>query len=275
MWTFICSDIFNFNMSEHNHNSVLTLSLRITPTMNKPRFSDIARHLKEGITSGHYPVGTLLPTELELRDHYKTSRHTVRAALQELQQLGLVSRRKNVGTRVESATPQVGFQQSLASVEDVVQFGATHVRVVREVETVEAKGALARLLGCAEGTAWLRISSLRMDEEQPELPICWTDLYMDPAYTDLVERVRDSPETLVSTLIEQQYGRRVVEIVQQLQALEVPAAMARQLGVETGSAALQIVRRYLDAGGETIDVTVTLHPADRFSLTMRLQRSAG
>jgi len=265
----------NFNMFGHNYDSVLTLSLKIAPTMNKPRFSDISRHLKEGITSGHYPVGTLLPTELELRDHYKTSRHTVRAALQELQQLGLVSRRKNVGTRVESATPQVGFQQSLASVEDVVQFGATHVRVVREVETVEAKGALARLLVCAEGTAWLRISSLRMDEEQPELPICWTDLYMDPAYTDLVERVRDSPETLVSTLIEQQYGRRVVEIVQQLQALEMPAAMARHLGVEAGSAALQIVRRYLDASGDTIDVTVTIHPADRFSLTMRLKRAAG
>lgn len=265
----------DFNMSEHKRDSVFTPSLRITPTMNKPRFSDIALHLKEGITSGHYPVGALLPTEMELRDHYKTSRHTVRAALQELQQLGLVSRRKNVGTRVESATPQVGFQQSLASVEDVVQFGATHVRVVREVETVESKGALARLLGCPEGTAWLRISSLRMDEEQPELPICWTDLYMDPAYTALVERVRDSPETLVSTLIEQQYGRRVVEIVQQLQALAVPAAMARQLGVEAGSAAMQIVRRYLDADGGTIDVTVTVHPADRFSLTMRLQRAAG
>ena len=35
--------------------------------------------------------------------------------------------------------------------------------------------------------------------------------------------------------------------VQQLQALAVPAVMARQLGVETGSAAMQIVRRYLDA----------------------------
>jgi len=262
-------------MSEHILTSVLTLSLKIALTMNKPRFSDIALHLKEAITSGHFPVGTLLPTELELRDHYKTSRHTVRAALQELQQLGLVSRRKNVGTRVESATPQVGFQQSLASVEDVVQFGATHVRVVREVETLEAKGALARLLGCPEGTAWLRISSLRMDEEQLGLPICWTDLYMDPAYTELVELVRDSPETLVSTLIEQRYGRRVVEIVQQLQAVEVPSAMARQLGVDTGSAAMQVVRRYLDAEGETIDVTVTLHPAERFSLTMRLQRSAG
>ena len=87
--------------------------------------------------------------------------------------------------------------------------------------------------------------------------------------------MRDSPETLISTLIEQQYGRRVVEIVQQLQALAVPAAMARQLGVDAGSAAMQIVRRYLDADGDTIDVTVTVHPADRFSLTMRLQRAAG
>jgi DNA-binding GntR family transcriptional regulator len=147
------------------------------------------------------------------------------------------------------------------------------VRVVREVESVEARGALARLLGCADGTGWLRISSLRMDEAQPELPICWTDLYMDPAYEALVERVRHSPETLVSTLIEQQYGRRVVEIVQQLQAMAVPAALARQLGVEAGSAAMQVVRRYLDADGETIDVTVTVHPADRFSLTMRLQRA--
>ncbi|VTU16015.1 hypothetical protein H6CHR_00414 [Variovorax sp. PBL-H6] len=38
---------------------------------------------------------------------------------------------------------------------------------------------------------------------------------------------------------------------------------------------MQVVRRYLDAEGETIDVTVTLHPSARFSLTMRQQRSAG
>jgi len=244
-------------------------------TMNKPRFADITRHLKEGITSGHYPVGTLLPTELELRDHYRTSRHTVRMALQELQQMGLVSRRKNVGTRVESATPQAGFQQALASVEDLVQFGATHVRTVREVETLEAKGSLARLLGCDEGTRWLRISSLRLEQGVDEVPIGWTDVYVDPAYTGLADLVREAPETLVSTLIEQHYGRRVVEIVQQVQAVDLSAALARRLRAETGTAALQIVRRYLDAEGNAIEITVTTHPAERFSLTMRLQRAAG
>jgi GntR family transcriptional regulator len=100
-------------------------------------------------------------------------------------------------------------------------------------------------------------------------------VYMDPAYAGLADLVSASPETLVSTLIEQHYGRRVAEIVQQVQAVEMSAVMARRLRAEAGSAALQIVRRYLDAQGEAIEVTVSTHPSERFSLTMRLQRTAG
>ena len=243
--------------------------------MNKPRFADITRHLKEGITSGHYPVGTLLPTELELRDHYQTSRHTVRMALQELQQMGLVSRRKNVGTRVESATPQAGFQQSVASVEDLMQFGAAHVRRAPEIDTVSTNAALARLLGCAEGKQWLRISSLRTEEGPEGLPLGWTDVYVDTAYAGLEALVRDAPDTLVSTLIEQHYGVRVAEIVQRVQAVEMSTAMARRLRADAGTAALQIVRRYIDTEGAVLEITVATHPAERFSLTMRLQRTAG
>src|SRR6478609_10789367 len=80
--------------------------------MNKPHFADIARDLTEGIASGRFPVGSYLPTELELRDLYQTSRHTVRAALHELQQLGLVSRRKNAGTRVETMQPRNDLRPS-------------------------------------------------------------------------------------------------------------------------------------------------------------------
>src|SRR5215471_12508573 len=112
----------------------------------KPHFADIAQDLTEGIQSGRFPVGSLLPTELELRDRYGTSRHTVRAALHELAQLGLVSRRKNVGTRVESSQPTKTFRPSLASVDDLVQFGAAHVRAVQSVEPLTVKGALAKEL---------------------------------------------------------------------------------------------------------------------------------
>ena len=51
--------------------------------------------------------------------------------------------------------------------------------------------------------------------------------------------------------------------------------IAEALRLEPGAAALKIVRRYLDAAGETFEVSVTVHPADSFSVSMRLQRSAG
>lgn len=241
--------------------------------MNRPHFADIARDLTEGIASGRYPVGSVLPTELELRDQYQTSRHTVRAALHELQQLGLVSRRKNAGTRVESARPRNDFKPSLASVDDVVQFGSEHLRLVQSTQQVAATGKLAKTLQCAEGTQWLRVSSLRVDGDTRSPPIGWTDVYIDPAYREVAEAARAQPDTLISSLIEASYGRCIAEIQQDVHGVLISEEMAQRLNVGKGTAALEIVRRYLDSTGETFEVSISVHPAERFSVSMRLKRS--
>src|ERR1700754_695688 len=141
--------------------------------MANVKHAEMTRDLVEGIANGKYPVGSLLPTEFELCDRYEASRYTVRLALQELQDLGLISRRKNVGTRVEATRPVAGFTQSIATVDELAQFGATHVRDVHSVDTIVADLALAKEMGCAGGTRWLRISSLRMDGGKKRRPICW------------------------------------------------------------------------------------------------------
>ncbi|MEJ8822373.1 GntR family transcriptional regulator [Variovorax humicola] len=249
-------------------------SLESTP--QKATFANIARHLTEAITSGHFAVGTLLPTELELCKHYGTSRHTVRAALTELQQVGLVSRRKNVGTRVVSAKPRASFRPSLASVDDLVQFGAEHLRVVQSVGRTTATGNLASELGCTDGAPWLRVSSLRLIGDESAAPVGWTDVYIDPAYTDIAELAKASPDTLISSLIEERYDRHIAEIQQDVRAFTLQDRdMAAALQVEPGEPALKIVRRYFDADGEMFEASVTVHPADRFSVSMRLQRSPG
>jgi DNA-binding GntR family transcriptional regulator len=74
-------------------------------------------------------------------------------------------------------------------------------------------------------------------------------------------------------LIEERYGRQIAEIQQDVRAFTVAdAAMARKLKVEVGAAALKIVRRYLDAEGRLFEASVSVHPADRFSVSMRLRR---
>jgi GntR family transcriptional regulator len=239
----------------------------------RPRFAEVARDLTEAISSGRYPIGAFLPTELELRDRYQTSRHTVRAALHELQQLGLVSRRKNVGTRVEATQPTKDFRVSLASVEDLVQFGATHVRAVQSIQTITATGTLARELGCPSGAKWLRISSLRLDGNPKSPPIGWTDVYIDPSYEELAETVRASPDRLISSLIESRYGRRIAEIRQEISAIGATEEMARALRVAVDAPMLKIVRRYLDAADQLFEVSISVHPPERFSVSMRMRRS--
>lgn len=265
-----------YNMFEHIMQHVFGLPrhnycMNSLPT--KSNFVDIAQYLTEGIASGRFPVGSLLPTEMELCNHYATSRHTVRAALHELQQLGLVSRKKNVGTRVESTRPTNEFRPSLASLDDLIQFGNTHVRKLQDVASKTIEGDLAEDLRCEAGSSRICISSLRMDSANDRLPVGWTDVYIEPAYAEIAEIVRHSSGVLISTLIETRYGRRIEQIEQEIRAVTIDEPMAYSLQVAVGTTALKIIRWYSDATGSVFEVSISIHPAERFSVSMLLKRS--
>jgi DNA-binding GntR family transcriptional regulator len=173
---------------------------------------------------------------------------------------------------VEAAHPSAGYQQSLASIEDLVQFGASHRREVQEIQSVIADRALAKTLGCEAGSSWLRVSSLRLKEGTEALPVGWTDVYVVSAFAGLADMVRASPDVLISALIEQHYGRRIAEIRQDITATTIPPRLAEPLAAKAGSPALRIIRRYLDHAGEAFEISVTVHPADRFTFSTRLRR---
>lgn len=237
------------------------------------RHTQVARDLIDGIGSGRFPVGSHLPTELELAESYGASRNTIRSALQELQDLGLISRRRRAGTRVESVSPAIGYRYAVASVETLMQFGAEHSREVLSAEPVTAGRALARELGCSPGTHWLHIVSLRRTAERDE-PIGRTDSYLDPSHADLLDEIARSPTILISAIIEARHGRRIAEIRQDVDATIIDPATAASLRCEAGSAGLRLVRRYLDPSGVTFLVTISLHPAGRFTVSSKLRRQA-
>ena len=73
-----------------------------SPSARTPLWRHIAQTLANDIVSGLYPIGSHLPTEMELMAQYDVSRHTVREALDELVTLGLIVRKPRQGTRVVS-----------------------------------------------------------------------------------------------------------------------------------------------------------------------------
>lgn len=236
----------------------------------RPRYLEIARILERDIVRGKYPVGGLLPTENELCKTFGVSRYTVREALRRLRDLDLVTRRQGSGTQVITRLPRSTYTQSFVSLADLLQYAKDTYLRLGPREKVTARGALARLLGASPGQQWLKYAGVRYSRE-PAVPICTTDVYIRPAFVGIEQRFGKQPGAIY-VLIEEMYGEKIAEVVQHISAVSMPVAAARVLGVEPGSPALGIVRRYLSGSGQTIEASVSLHRADRFTYSMRIRR---
>ena len=242
--------------------------------MSQPLYLQLAQNLQNAIKSGQFPLGGILPTELELAEQFSTSRHTVRAAIAELQSAGMVSRRKKAGTKVESITPSAGYKQTVSSVEDLTEFGEKHARVIYSSEKVVANKNLATELGCSIGKEWLKLCSLRYSDKNPDEPMGLTEIYIDANYKKIPRLAKDNPSILISHLIESEYGKRIAEIKQEVFAVLLNDEFAKLLQSKAKSPALKIVRSYIDTENEAFQITVTTHPADRYSASTRLRRES-
>ena len=83
----------------------------------RPMYRKIADELLNGISSGIFPVGSLLPGELDLIQRYSSSRHTVREALRMLEDIGIVKRQRGRVTLVLSPDARPAFVQMVRSPE--------------------------------------------------------------------------------------------------------------------------------------------------------------
>jgi len=235
----------------------------------RPRYLVLADRLQQEIGSGRYAVGDLLPTEAELCSSHDVSRHTVREALRTLADLGLVSRRQGSGTQVIASAPDTTYSQSLASLDDLLQYAAATRFTLGPGETIVARGALARLLDCQPGREWRRYRGLRRDRDGHGL--CTTDVYIEPRLAGVEADFGRGGEAIYR-LLERRYGEEAQEVRQEIAAVRLPADAARQLDAEPESPALQIIRRYIGRGGRAFEVSVSLHPGDRFTYAMRIRR---
>jgi len=237
------------------------------------RYMELAQELIRQIKSGELPVGASLPPEVALSRQYGVSRATLRSALQVVQNLGLISRRKRAGIRIEASEPRKPYQRSMSDLEDLMQFATVTQRHVQHVHPVICDATLAARLKCEVLQKWLCVSMLRVDAHKPDAPLCWTDVYIDPDIgAGLGETLYQQSTGLICEMIEDRYGCTVAEVTQEIRAVGVPAHAAQALGVEEDAHALEVVRWYLSERGTPFEVTVSVFPADRFTYALRLRR---
>lgn len=239
-------------------------------TETKPLNLTIVDTLRREIEAGSPTVGARLPSEEALCRRFGVSRHTVRDALRRLREEGLIASRQGAGSTVVRRSGQALYVQSVSSVEELMQYAAEARFEVDKSAVVVADAALARRLGCRRGERWLRVEGFRHVVGQHD-PICWTEVFVLADFAGVGLRIGRSAGTIYSW-IEEMYDVRIAEVEQVIRAEPMPAAVGEQLRVPAGGMAIAIRRSYRLTDRRLVEVAFNLHPADRFTYSMRLQR---
>jgi DNA-binding GntR family transcriptional regulator len=234
------------------------------------RYAELAQSIVQEIAAGQMAVGDRLPSEVDMARQRGVSRATVRAALDIVEGLGLVSRRRRSGTRVQAAAPAPRYARSVATVTDLVQYAAETERHVKDIEEIVADDALAIRLACRPGQRWLNVKMVRT-ESGNGAAICWTEVYIDPAIGRRIRRYVKQEKGLICDIMQEKCGVVIVDITQSMRAVKLDARLGRLLHCATDDAALEITRHYKDGTGRVCQITISTHPGDRFEYRLGLR----
>lgn len=241
--------------------------------MSTPRYRQLTDMLRKDIESGRYPIGSLLPPEVELCEAYGVSRHTIRDAIRLLREAGLVERRRGLGTTVLAASPPVSFVQPLGSVSALLQYARDAQLVLREVEARPLSADEAQHFRIPEAAApgrWLVLEGVRSVDGKP---LSISRVMIAPRFAELEATVRQW-EGALQELIAQTFGVQSDRIEQEISAELLDPEGARHLQARRGEAALRTLRRYFDSEGEIILASDSIHPANRFVYAMTYHRDS-
>lgn len=235
-----------------------------------PLYQQLADNLRAEIMNGVYPVGSLLPTEDTLGQKYAVSRHTVREALRQLREDGLISSKRGAGSLVLLPQASQGDIHQVMSIKDLLAFSDDTQFEIDAIKLVTVNRVTSEQLGVEQNSDWLKVSGFRY-RKGSKIPLCWTEYYINREYA-AVGRLLQRYKGPIFTLIEDFSGLNIVEVEQQASATLISQALSAGLQAEPDSAALVIRRTYKATENKILQITINTHPADRFQHTMTMRR---
>lgn len=240
--------------------------------MQKPVWKKIAEEISLEVSLGRWTVGSIIPNEIDLAKRYKVSRDTMRKALTYLTQQGLFERKPHIGTRVKSRTRTGKFLSELDGIRDIDHYGNQYQRKIQNVTQLVVDEELAERLSLKPGDLVIRFKNIRVASEKVQETVVVTYVYIPAEAAEVLEIVKKRPEQLIITLAEEVLGRECDEVKQTFSGTIMPDEVADLFKVPHGTAALKIIRNYMDVRGRTIVASESFHTADRFSFSVAVKK---
>ena len=228
-----------------------------------PLYYQVANLLETAIHDGTLPAGARLENEIALGNRLGLSRPTIRRAIQDLVDKGLLVRRRGIGTQVVHG--RVTRNVELTSLyEDLERQGQTPRTEMLSSARGTADDRTAEALGVEVGSPVLHLTRLRTADG---VPLAILDNVLPAPFVDL------EPDDLATHgLYQLLRGRGVIMRVakQRIGARAATASEARLLDLPRGGAVLTMSRTAFDSSGRAVEYGQHCYRPDLYSFEITL-----
>ncbi len=227
-----------------------------------PKYLQLSEWLKSMIDKGRYAIGERLPSEIDLSNMFNVNRNTVRQAIQQLVNIGLVIKKNGIGTFVSSRTDnklQYSLQNIQSLTQELTRLGIKPDTKLLSKKIVRITDDLAEKLMLGSDNRAIRIKRVRYGNG---IPLVIERSYLSyREYGDIMGM--EIPDSLYQTIIEH-FGVSLERSVQTLRAIDLPDEDAKLLGLDSCFPAMLQESIIYDKDNITVELLHSIYRGDKF-----------
>ncbi|MBD1382832.1 GntR family transcriptional regulator [Metabacillus arenae] len=220
-----------------------------------PLYYQIKELIREKIENGNWKSGDKIPNEVDLAKNFKVSRSTMRQAILELVNEGILTRKKGVGTFVSKPK----FEGNFITFSYPEELGTKHTPI--SIKAIEGTSGKLKVLNLKGHEKVYEIIRLRFFNEEPaaiENSYIPVGLVPDLLDNNLEGRLVD--------LITEKYGIIMTKYKNSIEPVLLDSFEAKVLEVKQNQPALKITKLLMTPQGTPVMLSTSIFRGDRCKL---------
>lgn len=226
-----------------------------------PLYQKIENDLQFKIDTGQWNVGDRIPSEKELEKSYEVSRITVRRAINDLEQLGYLTRKRAKGTFVNdinNSNKQSSFTVVKSFAREMEELGKQAVTISAHVQKIPATVKLARFLNIKVNDPILELTRVRGADNQV---ITYGKTYI-PYKKEYSLNDKDYYGSLYEYL--SKFDVQIANQTEYIEAVPATKELCQKLQLKQSEPLLKRVRRVYNASNSYREYSINYYIGSRY-----------
>ncbi len=226
-----------------------------------PLYEQIKEYIRNNIQMGNYPLGGRIPSERALKEIFKVNRLTIKRAITDLVQEGILYTQVGKGTYVSVSKVDQQLEQLTSFTEEMLRRRQHTTSRVIASETISASDEDAVILRVMTGTPLIYLVRLRLANE---VPMAIERVKIAKGWCPTLLDTHDFRVESLYKVLREEYNIVLQYAEQSIEARLATHEESQLLRLEPNAAILHMTRRTFTEFDQVVEYTTSAYCGSRY-----------